>query len=690
MNNPFRRFAGLLRPAAGEVPPRMHKRRRAIALGAIALTLIAAILGHEAHLLLANVRTLDPNTCTGDWEGARSLAEEDEEGRAIASEAGQKIFCTFPSPTDKPVPLTRAVVSFTFEDYRETDPAPGEATTEEPEPEAEGMAEDESDAGTGTDEEAPAPEVLGETAPEEPDEEQVPEPAADEPAPEPDAEPAPEEAESVPTQESEASPEGDAPHDASEAGGDAPSEASARAFLRFSWLSFARVAHAEESEAPAEESSADMSGTEEEAADAQAEDAEPSTGQEADDEPAPADETPEEQGATDEAAAEEPPDEEPPAENEAEPEGDEDEEVPAEEDGEVLGDSTEPGEDDEAPVLTLSYTTTGARWTDLTTFSPLGNEVTFDIDLDSTADLEKLVVRLTADEIRGEPIVLTGVEVRIYTEAPLEELAALLMPGELEGFPHLYTKEFVIDPKARHACVIEPTLINADASPSLAFVARLYEDKDDAKAAAEDGGSGEEVAEQPAGEAGPVAAAPEDAADELLPPEDAPPEEAPAEAGTDALPEEAPLPEEALASSEPLPAEPSQDDAVADEQPKSSQEPAGDEGLLAGAITASEAVIDAVGDAVADLAEGGLGGPAALLEIGSLPRGIDIRFLETSGYALEFKDRAPAEVPLTLSIADPALAQRGSFSIPLIFTMRDGKDSITVCQMQVRNLPGHE
>lgn len=71
-------------------------------------------------------------------------------------------------------------------------------------------------------------------------------------------------------------------------------------------------------------------------------------------------------------------------------------------------------------------------------------------------------------------------------------------------------------------------------------------------------------------------------------------------------------------------------------------------------------------------------------EIGDLPAGIDVVFAVNNDYfyALDPKDHS-----LALNIHNHPGSQKGSFTIPLIFTERSGEDSSVICQINIVNLP---
>lgn len=70
------------------------------------------------------------------------------------------------------------------------------------------------------------------------------------------------------------------------------------------------------------------------------------------------------------------------------------------------------------------------------------------------------------------------------------------------------------------------------------------------------------------------------------------------------------------------------------------------------------------------------------VEIGALPSGIDIKFSKNASYkyALGLSDRT-----LELRFENQFGSQKGSFSVPIIFTKKDGTNSSVVCQINIIN-----
>ncbi len=70
------------------------------------------------------------------------------------------------------------------------------------------------------------------------------------------------------------------------------------------------------------------------------------------------------------------------------------------------------------------------------------------------------------------------------------------------------------------------------------------------------------------------------------------------------------------------------------------------------------------------------------LEIGSLPIGIDIVFQKNNDYKYT---PALEESILDLSITNEEGSQKGNFSVPIIYTSKNAKDSTTICQINIVN-----
>jgi hypothetical protein len=72
----------------------------------------------------------------------------------------------------------------------------------------------------------------------------------------------------------------------------------------------------------------------------------------------------------------------------------------------------------------------------------------------------------------------------------------------------------------------------------------------------------------------------------------------------------------------------------------------------------------------------------AVLEIGSLPLGIDITFLNNANYEWNVSQ---GENIAVLQIIKQAFSQKGNFNIPIIYTDKDSGESV-ICQINVINL----
>jgi hypothetical protein len=84
---------------------------------------------------------------------------------------------------------------------------------------------------------------------------------------------------------------------------------------------------------------------------------------------------------------------------------------------------------------------------------------------------------------------------------------------------------------------------------------------------------------------------------------------------------------------------------------------------------------------IIELELGGAEPQNAALEIGSLPSGIDITFLNNAGY--EWRP-AKNENAAVLQIANQEGSQKGNFSIPILYTDGDSQET-TICQINVIN-----
>jgi len=71
------------------------------------------------------------------------------------------------------------------------------------------------------------------------------------------------------------------------------------------------------------------------------------------------------------------------------------------------------------------------------------------------------------------------------------------------------------------------------------------------------------------------------------------------------------------------------------------------------------------------------------VEIGSLPTGIDIRFLKNNDY--QYSPTA-LETVVDIIIANQTGSSRGDFNIPIIYSKKDTPDSSMICQINIINL----
>jgi len=73
-----------------------------------------------------------------------------------------------------------------------------------------------------------------------------------------------------------------------------------------------------------------------------------------------------------------------------------------------------------------------------------------------------------------------------------------------------------------------------------------------------------------------------------------------------------------------------------------------------------------------------------ILEIGSLPKGIDMVFSTNNNYIYEIQGN---ETSIPLLITKKVNAQQGSFSIPILYTNKKiGRNSVSICQITILNL----
>jgi hypothetical protein len=70
------------------------------------------------------------------------------------------------------------------------------------------------------------------------------------------------------------------------------------------------------------------------------------------------------------------------------------------------------------------------------------------------------------------------------------------------------------------------------------------------------------------------------------------------------------------------------------------------------------------------------------MEIGGLPDGIDVSFERDGLYR---HTQGPEDRYLALRVAKQAGAQKGNFSIPIIYTRKGNKDSSVICQINIVN-----
>jgi hypothetical protein len=71
------------------------------------------------------------------------------------------------------------------------------------------------------------------------------------------------------------------------------------------------------------------------------------------------------------------------------------------------------------------------------------------------------------------------------------------------------------------------------------------------------------------------------------------------------------------------------------------------------------------------------------IEIGSLPAGIDVKFSENDDY---HKKLGLSETSIDVVITKNNSAQKGNFSIPIIYTQKGIADASVICQMNIVNL----
>jgi hypothetical protein len=72
------------------------------------------------------------------------------------------------------------------------------------------------------------------------------------------------------------------------------------------------------------------------------------------------------------------------------------------------------------------------------------------------------------------------------------------------------------------------------------------------------------------------------------------------------------------------------------------------------------------------------------MEVGSLPAGIDVRFAHTMSYTHQAESR---EADIELIVERDERAQKGNFTVPIIYTSKGGsKNSTTICQINIVHL----
>lgn len=72
-----------------------------------------------------------------------------------------------------------------------------------------------------------------------------------------------------------------------------------------------------------------------------------------------------------------------------------------------------------------------------------------------------------------------------------------------------------------------------------------------------------------------------------------------------------------------------------------------------------------------------------LLEMGSLPKGIDIQFSSNQDYSYAPN---PEENSVNISIVNEKQSQKGNFMVPIFLTKRGVQDSTSVCQINIINI----
>lgn len=69
-------------------------------------------------------------------------------------------------------------------------------------------------------------------------------------------------------------------------------------------------------------------------------------------------------------------------------------------------------------------------------------------------------------------------------------------------------------------------------------------------------------------------------------------------------------------------------------------------------------------------------------EIGSLPKGIDVRFEKNNDYIYDFRGK---ETVLALIVTKQDSSLSGDFTIPIIYTHKGKKESSVICQLNIIN-----
>ena len=320
-------------------------------------------------------------------------------------------------------------------------------------------------------------------------------------------------------------------------------------------------------------------------------------------------------------------------------------EVPAiEEDQTDRSNETDPSQGphtNEEPLdstVAISYTLDGTSWIVLDTATPRGKTLSFDLPLTTTGDLDRLVVRVTAESLVEDTLELKSLTLTLQTESPLSLLPEEeIIPLEYAaGVPvRIYTKEVVIDPEATHTCLPVPDTLVLNTSTTTLISLLLSEGE---------------------GSPGLITSASETLVEVL----------------TASSTEESAHTEEAVQETEEVVTEALPEETVA----STTEEVPEESGVVA-------EVLNSITEATVEVFEVLATPSIGVIEIGSLPSGYDVRFKEVNRYEQEVF-HGQTELPLQVYVPLPEEAQQGSFSIPIIFTKRDG-DSSVVCQLLIRN-----